>query len=124
MKLKYVLLGLAFILPTYGSIKCGQTYNWYCKCGQIEISPNDQNACCPSDEYCYFTRLGQTICPNGVIQPFGSYCKRLDECIVNSGFKISIPCKMSDSEDYFCSNETEVHKVCRGTTVTTCKNKK
>ena len=123
MKLKYVLLGLAFILPTYGSMKCGLSLAWYCKCGQIEISSNDQNACCPSDEYCYY-RSGQTICPNGVIQPFGSYCKSLDECIVKDHLKTSIPYKMSDSEDYLCSNETEFQKVCRGITVTTATCKK
>ena len=122
MKLKYVLLGLAFIVPPYGSMICGFThYARYCKCGQIEIFPNDQNACCPSDENCNY-RSGQAICPNGVIQSFGSYCESLDECIVTSFDKSSIPCKMSDSEDYLCSNETEIHKVCRGTTVTTCKN--
>ena len=75
MKLKYFWLGLAFIVPSYGSSKCGDV-RWF-------------------EE------------PDGQV-----------------GYKVSIPCKMSDSEDYFCSNETKIHKVCRGTTVTTCKNKK
>ena len=74
MKLKYFWLGLAFIVPSYGSSKCvGRLF----------------------DE------------PDGTL-----------------GYKISIPCKMSDSEDYFCSNETEFQKVCRGITVTTSTCKK
>ena len=42
------------------------------------------------------------------------------------GYNVSIPCKISDSEDsdYFCSNETEYQKVCRGITVTTSTCKK
>ena len=122
MKLKYFWLWLAFIAPAYGSHKCGPFFG-LCKCGEKLIDVNDQKACCPSDKGCDLD-LSIVICPNGVIQSFGSYCKGLHECIVKDQLKISIPCKMSDSEDYLCSNETEIHKVCRGTTVTTCKNKK
>ena len=74
MKLKYFWLGLAFIVPSYGSSKC---------VGRILVNP--------------------------------------DETL---GYKISIPCEISDSEDYFCSNETEFQKVCRGITVTTSTCKK
>ena len=74
MKLKYFWLGLAFIVPSYGSSKC--VGSWF---------------------------QG----PDGKMS-----------------YNVSIPCKMSDSEDYFCSNETEYRKVCRGITVTTSTCKK
>ena len=122
MKLTYFWLGLIFIPPTYGSWKCVLN-RWSCMCGQIEIHLNDKkNACC--DEGCQAKSSVYATCPNGKIQPFGSYCKSLDECIVKDHLKTSIPYKMSDSEDYLCSNETEFQKVCRGITVTTSTCKK
>ena len=104
----------------------------FCNCGQIKIEIIGENinqelkdGCCPGHGVTCSKAKERSAtgakCPIGVIQTFGSYCKSLQQCLVQSVDKTAIPCKISGTEDYSCSNQTDSHKVCRGMIVTTCK---
>ena len=143
MKLQCFWLGPALIVLTYGetffsSSYCGNNlvakYNeaisFQCNCGhnrkRLQDSYTVRYACCPShNETCFSEKYGAdgATCPNGVIQKSGSYCKSSKQCLdssIHAGLYTSIPCKMSDSDEYSCTDRILTQKVCRGT-LTACK---
>ena len=118
MKLKYYWLGMAFIIITHVP--------------HVFMSCYSQEQCCPNHNATYseslptwdpdFCKNGKKInvhhCP-GIP---GTYCKTLNKCFGDPNL-VSFPCKISNSEEVSCSNQTEAHKLCHGalTSIAACR---
>ena len=114
MKLEYYSLGLVFIMITHAPHVYMAVYQTY--------------HCCPSHNKTYSADSGD--CQNGKWIKIPSlsregawpYCKSLKKCFAGIP-SASFPCKISNSEDYSCSNQTAEYKVCRGilTSIAACR---
>ena len=111
MKLEYYWLGLVFIVIF--QVPYVYMAKW------LSVYPT--NHCCPHHNETYSGGSGD--CQNGEVielkttaktQTAGTYCKTLKKCFAGYGLS-SFRCKISNSEEYSCSNQTSQYKVCRGT---------
>ena len=121
MKLKYYWLGLAFIIITHvphASMSCFSQEKRCC--------PNHHNATYWDTKPTWDPDFKKWECENGKEMNVyychgtpGTYCKTLKKCFAGKKLSdydyVSFPCKISNSEQHSCSNQTERYKVCRGT---------
>ena len=118
MKLEYYSLGLVFIVITH------VPHVW------MFVSVSSSH-CCPNDPSHNETfETFEDYCQNGKEILIGTqsagtagiYCKTSKECFSGFGLR-SFLCKISNSEESFCSNQTYAYEVCRGTltSIAACK---
>ena len=113
MKLEYYWLGLVFIIITHvphASMTCDFSL-FHCCPNHNATYSESLPTLDPDPDFC---KDGKEMIVHYCPGTPGIFCKTLNKCFGNSNLGL-FPCKISNSEEVFCSNQTEAHNRCRGT---------